>query len=400
MNDPPNNDLTIAWISRGRLFVRQGSSPPREIESDFAKQALQREFRESELHAWKGRSGVWGNLGMQPPGVAPWENADPRRTIRFVTACRGKSADEILYVLDMGAVGGLFSYDLRDDIECRLVHRQGFVARDVSRNPNGRELAVTLPRDDGTVGLSITRHDGLFGHTVALSDSLDEAPCWLSDGTRRLVFHSAVIGRNEHGFAVGKSPYRIEMLDLESEETSTLLEENGFDLLQPRMTPDGGLMCIRRPHKPQQRHASSLDLLTDIVCFPFRLLRTFVHFFHFMSMMFTGKPLITAAGPEQHRPQASPYLMLWGQMVDTKRMLQSDRQGGQKQPLVPKDWVLIHRSPDGTEKQIAENVLAWDMSGNGEIVWTDGRHIFARTADGTTRKVDDGDVIERVVALS
>jgi len=361
---------------------------------------MQRGIRDSELNAWKGRSGVWGNLGMQPPGVAPWENGDQRRTIRFVTACRGKSVDEILYVLDMGAVGGLFSYDLQNDTECRLVHRQGFVLRDVARNPDGKELAVALPRDDGTIGLSITRHDGLFGRTVALSDSLDEAPCWLQDGTRRLVFHSAVIGRNEHGFAVGKSPYRIEMLDLESEKTSTLHEEEEFDLLQPRMTADGALLCIRRPHKIAQRQGSNVDVLTDILFLPFRLVRTFVHFFHFMSMMFSGKPLITAAGPEQHRPQANPYLMLWGQAIDTKRVLQTDRQGAQKQPLVPKDWVLIHRSPDGTEKQIAENVLAWDMSSNGQLVWTDGRHIFTQTTEGTTRTIEDGDIIERVLVLS
>ncbi|HQX49728.1 MAG TPA: hypothetical protein PLY87_22745 [Planctomycetaceae bacterium] len=43
------------------------------------------------------------------------------------------------------------------------------------------------------------------------------------------------------------------------------------------------------------------------------------------------------------------------------------RKGTQKQPLVPKAWVLIQRSPDGTEKQITENVLAWDMSSNGQL---------------------------------
>ncbi len=85
--------------------------------------------------------------------------------------------------------------------------------------------------------------------------------------------------------------------------------------------------------------------------------------------------------------------------VDTKRILQTERQTGQNQPLVPEDWVLIHRLANGTETQIAENVLAWDMSSNGEIVWTDGRHVFARPTDGTTRKIDEGDVVERVVAL-
>ena len=158
--------LSVAWISRGRLFVQKAGTPVRELESDFAKQALQRELRDNQLNAWKGRSGVWGNLGMQPPGVAPWENPDPRRQIRFVSMAKGESSEELFYVLDMGAVGGLFSYDMEADIEKRLVHRQGFVLRHLSRHAVDGELAMALPREDGTVGLKITRPDGLFGKDI------------------------------------------------------------------------------------------------------------------------------------------------------------------------------------------------------------------------------------------
>jgi hypothetical protein len=45
--------------------------------------------------------------------------------------------------------------------------------------------------------------------------------------------------------------------------------------------------------------------------FRYRLLRTFVYFFNFLSMMFSGKPLISAGGPENSRQKINPYLMLW-----------------------------------------------------------------------------------------
>ena len=204
--------------------------------------------------------------------------------------------------------------------------------RDLSRHPKDGELALSLPRDDGTVGLKITRPDGLYGKDIALSDSLDESPCWLHDGSKQLVFQSAAIGRNEQGYLIGKSEYRIELLNLESDELKTLHEEEGFDLLQPRMISDGTLIYIRRPYQPQrtQQPVSFFDIALDVIMFPYRLLRTFVHFFHFMSMMFSGKPLISAGGPLARKTQPNPYLMLWGAAVDTQRILKQDRSGTAK----------------------------------------------------------------------
>ncbi len=395
-------DLDVAWISRGRLFVKKAGQPLKEIESDFAKQALQRESREIQSNAWKGRSGVWGNLGMQPPGMAPWEEDDPRRQIRFVTAARGKSANEIFYVLDMGAVGGLFSYDIESDIERRLVHRQGFVLRHLSRHPVDGEIAMSLPREDGTVGLKITRDDGLFGKDIALSDSLDESPSWHADCSKRLLFQSSAIGRNEHGYRIGQSPYRIEMLDLQSEDLKVVHEEVEFDLLQPHAEADGSLIYIRRPYRPVQtnRQVSFVDVLKDIVFFPYRLLRTLVYFFNFLSMMFSGKPLISAGGPDNNKKAANPYLMLWGQAVDTQRVLSQDRKGAALKPLVPDDWTLIRRSPSGMETELAKSVLSWDFGPSGTICYTDGRSLYQIAEDGRVRKIADGELVEKIVALS
>ena len=130
--------------------------------------------------------------------------------MRFVTAAKGDTDQELYYVLDMGAVGGLFKYDMELDEETRLMHSQGFHAEDISRHPQDGSLIVSVLRDDGTRGLSLTRHDGLFGRSLTSSDSMDQAPSWLLDGTRCVLFQSAAIGRNEHGAAVGHSPYRIE----------------------------------------------------------------------------------------------------------------------------------------------------------------------------------------------
>ena len=201
---------------------------------------------------------------------------------------------------------------------------------------------------------------------------------------------------------IGKSPYRIELLNLESDELKTLHEEEGFDLLQPRLTQDGSLIFIRRPYQvnQQQQAVSFFDVAMDVVLFPYRLLRTFVHFFNFMSMMFSGKPLISAGGPMTGKSQPKPYLMLWGQAVDTQRILNQDRNGTPRKPLVPKEWQLIRRNPDGTESKLADNVLSWSISRSGCIAWTDGRSLYRLLADGQSETIADADMIERIVVLS
>lgn len=399
---PPDSSapLSVAWISRGRLFVKRGDRPVEEIESDFARDSLERDARQAAGNSWKGRSGVWGSMGMEPPGMAPWETGDQRRSIRFVTAARGDSQNEVYYVLDMGATGGLFKYDMELDEETRLMHRQGFMAQDISRHPTDGELAVSVYREDGTVGLSISRHDGLFGRDLTLSDSVDEAPCWLRDGTRRLVFQSSAIARDENGYAVGKTWYRIEQLDLQTEKIEKLYEVDDHDLLQPRVTDDGLMLLIRRPWKSDHRRQPTLlELAEDVIKFPFRLARTFVYFFNFMSMAFTGKPLISAGGPEQQR-RMQPFLMLYGQAVDTRHAMGKMGNRDDRDALVPKDWKLVRKDSDGSEQILAESVLGFDVNGAGDIVFTDGRKIFQLHPDGRRDKLADGDIVEKVILLS
>lgn len=396
-----NHSPAIAWISRGRLFVQSAAGEVQEIESDFAKDSLEREMRHSSNNSWKGRSGVWNEMGMSPPGNAPWADGQQQRKIRFVTAAKGDSADEIYYVLDLGAVGGLFSYNMELDEETRLMHCQSFQAQDISRHPEDKQIAVSVRRDDGTMGLSINRHDGLFGKAVTLSDTIDEAPSWLPDGSNRIVFQSSAIGRNEDGVAVGKSTSRIELLDLEKQEINNLHEEDDRDLLQPRMTDDETVLYVRRPYKADHRRPPTLlETAQDIVYFPFRLARTFVYFFNFMSMAFSGKPLMNAGGPQQAENKQDPFLVLYGQAVDTRKALAKGAGQDSEIPLVPKEWELVARQKNGDEVVLAKHVAGFDANKQGDIVYTNGSRIFWLEANGTPRKIADGDLIEKVFLLN
>jgi hypothetical protein len=391
----------IAYLSRGRLLVRRDGEAVREVQSDFARESMERELRNQKLHGWKGQSGIWGNMGIEPAQFADWQNAEPRRVIRFASVTPGDGPGELFYVLDLGAVGGLFRYDLAANREQRLMHRNGFSTNDLSRHPETGAIAVAVPRDDGTVGIAVGENDGRYLSEATVGDCIDEAPTWVRGNGRALVYQSAGIGRDERGFSVGLGPYRLERIDMESKAVETLLEVDGYDLLQPRQLADGTLFYIRRPYKPHGEVPGPLEVLKDVVLFPYRLLRAVFHFLNFMSVAFSGKPLTTAGAggvPGQRRPEPR-HLALWGQVIDTKRAM---AKAGNDEPanLVPREWTLVRRAPDGTETDLAEHVLAYDVTTDGTVVVTNGTRVTWIDAAGRRHELARDTMIERVVALA
>lgn len=391
---------TIAYLARGRLILKRPGDPPQEIESAFARQAMERQARDESLHGWKGRSGIWGNMGMEPPSWGQWQEPEPRRAFHFRSVARGDGPGELFYVLDMGPVGGLFQYDAAQDQERRLMHKNDFAARDLARHPQSGSVALASKRGDGTSGIVVGENDGRFLREVTRGDCVDESPHWVAGEGRRIVYQSAPVGRDENGFALGLGPYAIELVDLDSQQITTLVEDEDADLLAPQMLQDGTLYYIRRPYKsPAERNRPNpWLLLQDIVFFPFRVLRSFVYFLNFFSVMFSGKPLMTASGPQPLRPEQR-YLMLWGQMIDTKAAMQKAGRNGPAD-LVPKDWELIRRGPDGSETVLAANVLAFDIGPQQEIVYTNGSAVLALDAAGQTASLCTDALIERVIIVS
>src|SRR5437660_493038 len=128
-------------------------------------------------------------------------------------------------------------------------------------------------------------------------ESLGAAHRWIPGEGRRLVFQSAGIGRDRHGNFAGLAPFSIQHLDIDSGEMKTLAEDSANDLLTPQMTADGTLYYIRRPYTTG-RELNLLRILKDIVLFPFRLGYAVFHYLQVFSMIYTGKKLTGAAGPQ------------------------------------------------------------------------------------------------------
>ena len=127
---------TIAYLSQGQLLLLADGAAAREITSAFARDFEDRQARQSQMHGWKERSGVWGNMGLAPPAMSQWQQAGERKSIRFRAVDRGAAPFRLGYIVDFGHMTGLFQYDPDQDQERRLFHRNDFPAEDLCRHPS------------------------------------------------------------------------------------------------------------------------------------------------------------------------------------------------------------------------------------------------------------------------
>jgi hypothetical protein len=394
---------TIAYLSQGRLYLKEPDKPAREIESTFAKETEQRQAKSRSIDGWKGRSAVWGQMGMAPPEWSQWEQAgaDGVRRVAVRSVCRGPQPMDLMYVLDLQDVSGVFRYDLAQRSERRLMHRNDFVARDLTCHRDQGTLAVSLARPDGSANLAFSDDEGRHWNPVTGGDSVDEAPAWVPGSSRKIVFQSAGVGRGTHGARMGLGPYAIESLDLDGDgAVQAILADERHDLLLPRMTGNGTLMFLRRPYKREGQHPLGFgQFLWDVMLLPFRIMLTILHIFNFFSVMFSGQPLATAFGAAQRRgPSHQQFLMLWGHMVDTKQAL-AKAPKNQPAALVPKDWQLVRRDAAGNQTVLADSVLAYDLCADGRIVFTNGSGVFVLGPDARQQKLCEGSLVEAVMCV-
>lgn len=389
---------SVAYLAGGRLLVKHPHRDAVEIESPFATAALERLSREQSVNGWKSQNGVWASSARVRQGLpGRLDMLHGRRSSAFKAIVRGTSSSEIYYLLDLDGVTGLFRYDLKTGAETRLMHRNEFPAQHLAV-ADGCGVVISLHEDDGSATVAASDNEGRHWRALTGGDSVDESPAWIP-GTKRVVYQSSGIARNEIGLRIGQGPYVIESLDLDTaNKVETLASQADHDLLLPRVSSDGSLHFVRRPYqRAVQASENIFTILRDFLLFPFRLLRMIFDMLNFKSLMYSGRTL-TSTDPASFLQRQQGHAALWGQMADAHR--RAPATGAESaESLVPREWQLIRRSPDGSERVLADRVLAYDLCANGSIVYTTGTRIYHVTADGSETRVCKDAMIEAVVAL-
>jgi hypothetical protein len=105
------------------------------------------------------------------------------------------------------------------------------------------------------------------------------------------------------------------------------------------------------------------------------VLRALFHYLNFFSLMYSRKPLITAAGPALQADLKQ--IMIKGKRLDAEAALRTGAALGGVPSLVPASWQLVCRSPQGEERVLASHVASFDIASDGAILFSNGYGVFA-----------------------
>jgi len=380
-----NLNLSPLYISDGKLFKSDSKIGLRQLESHYIKEMKNRVEKSKKNASWKEGT-TWDTSFAQMQGMGERPEGGE---VQFTSLVR-TSQTQILYFLKSSTFGGLFQYDLENDIELRLLHRQNLDYQDLSPANDKGELLLCAGQADGSFHIAKMGVDGEDYQELSGGDTLDAAPFWVWDKPGHVVYQSQGIARDAEGFIKGISPAVINLLDIETGELQTVFSDSDYDYLKPQVSKNGSLYFIRRPYV-MEGHGNS-NVLVDVLMFPFRLLRAVFHYLNFFSMMYSQKPLTSAGGPKVN--EDAKKLIIKGRRVEAEKALRKAQMVQGVPSLVPASWELICCDQDGKQRVLATNVASFNLCEEDRLLFTNGCGVFYIDNEGKHYKLLQDKLVE------
>jgi hypothetical protein len=211
------------------------------------------------------------------------------------------------------------------------------------------------------------------------------------------VYQSSGVGRDREGRFMALGPAAVHRLDLVRGEATTLVEDERFDHLAPRVDAAGALWFIRRPYRTATA-PGFLHTVLDVLLFPVRLIMALLAWINFFGVRYTGKPMITPRGARAREVDAKQWLLM-GNVVDAARAAQGGDAGDDVPAQVPASWQLVRQSGRGAEEIVARGVAAFDLAGDG-VVYSNGGAVYHVDSKGARTRLCTGSRIEQVIVLA
>ncbi len=368
-----DDSLSLVYLSRGMLF--HSSTPdakPVQIHSAHVQELLDRAERQKSRHGWK-QDTAWSQNFI---AGSKKEQVSDKHDIRFA-GVQFKSADSLIYFLRDDNFGGLYEYRFSDATELRLLHQQNLIFEDLHYHPEKDRLLCSSTYENAVSNIVLMDGDGNNQRELTGGDSRDTAPAWVG-AENQIVFQSQGIARSEEGYVMAYGPASLQLLDVDSNEMSTVLESQQYDFLSPRVCSSGNLYFVNRPYEAVKYAAGNFFL--DLLLFPFRLARAVFHYLNIFSLMYSRKPLTSAGGPKLQ--QDAKTLFLQGRRIDAEKALNTEKPVNGVPSLVPASWQLVRRDKNGQDVVLAQHVVAFEILDNDDVLYTNGCGVFRLTAKG------------------
>ena len=376
----------IAYLSDGRLFLKEAGAQSREILCDYAEQLKERMAQLHQKYDWTHQPSepatgalVWGgnafhegHIGTSIAAIAP-----------------AGSDGALLYGLNTDDVAGIFLRPLHQNAEeRRLVHTSESNIHTLSAPDDDGQVACSISGLGGLQNLSVYRIGSPGFTEITEGDSLDAAAAWIPGKEGQLVYQTAGIGRDANGQWVDTGPASIDRLDTTRGEIHPLLHDREHDYLSPQLSEDGTrLYCIRRPY----HQAGGLDRwLLNLLLTPLRAIGAF------------ARP--RRSTPPGESPDAR-QARLQGKPFDAEQLREEAQRRGESHPdLVPKTWQLIEtplKDPSTSRASVlAKGVIAYALGTDGQCYYSNGSAIFQVAPDGgKPRLIEEAPNVRQLIVL-
>jgi hypothetical protein len=384
--------MRFVFLSEGDLFLKEDGQEPVEIESHFAREALERATSRSDRQAWKGQGREEGMFNAQT--VWGRQAARSERDHPVVrTVARGPEANELLYTLAMSASSGLFRYNLATREEYRLFHRHDFDGCGLSCHRPAKQVVLSSRNQDHLGKLELYDEATRRRQQMTDGDGHDSNPSHDPRSPDTIYFQSSGVARNEQGVIVALGPAAIHQLNRATGAMTTLLEDDQWDYLQPRMDANGALHFIRRPY--DRHELSTLHTVKAFVLLPFHIGAAIFGFMDAFSRMFAKRSLRPAGAGKEIPLSRSRFATFQDTTIALEKVLDKTGRLDDSVQLVPATWELVRRDASGQETVLAKHVVAFDLGPDGELVYSDGLRVWQ--AGASPRKVFQGKIIQSVV---
>jgi hypothetical protein len=378
----------VAFVASGKLHVCLPGAAPEVVESAFVNTVQERAREIQRRHAWKGAAGGFGALawGRQPQAPGTVHSL-------YTGLSRGPRPGTLVYSLEVDRLGAVCQFDPATGTERRLMHGSERRLRDLCARADGPEITLSVLHPDGSGAIAVMSAEATDLRELTEGDSVDLGPAWADDGTPRIVYQSAGVGRDGAGRPAGFGPFEIHALDLRQGEVTTLAAESGADLVQPRLAPGGALYYLRRPHGALR--GTFLHWLRDALLFVPRLFFALFQYLNFFAARYTGKPLTTAGGPE--RKTDLKRLLQWANLADADQVTQDEEEAATRVPASHR--IERRRTADATAEALEAGVACYDVAADGTLVFATTSAIYIRTPDGRRQKLCDVADVEQLAAF-
>jgi hypothetical protein len=388
--------FNFAYLSRGLLHIKLGQDRVQTVSSEFGQAARDRVWQMQRRNGWKQQSLM---ASLVPSGTIGNRAATEQHILPV--AVKGVcpiDRNRLLYALEAGDVGGIFTLDCQGKNEKRLFHSADFKVEQLDFHPDLQLIVCAVVRKDGSANIATMGSDAVRLQEVTEGDSIDLAPKWVPGERQSIVFQSAGISRDVGGYIIEHRHSTIEQLDLDRQEVVTLASDPKFDLLAPQLTADGTLYYIRRPYRSLRQKSGIWQTVKDLLLMPIRLFNAIFAWLNFFTRRYTGKSLL----PIAPSPKSEGRQMLFlGQWVDVAAEMERNRRFGDADSpaLVPRSWQLIRQRPHTAPETIGYGVLAFDVGEDGTVIYSNGSAVYGIRPGGVTERTIIDRPIEQVVLL-